>query len=173
MVLSQHRYTVGSFFSRVNMELALNELKSAGFPMEQISIIAKDVDDDWLNGLSKNAQFGQERVPLYTLTGSVLGAIGGCLVGLGILAVPGIVVVMTAGTALSATLVGTGVGIASGSLIEACRGLKTPKDRARVYSDRFSLSEYLVIVDGTDDMVLRAESIFGKSCSSKVWVCTH
>lgn len=177
MVLSQHRCAVGSFLNRINVEHALNELKSAGFPMEQISIIAKDADcDDWLGGFIINAQFGkaQAGVPICVIAGSVLGAIGGCLVNLGILAVPGVVVVVaTSGTALAAALVGAGVGIASGSFIEACRGLKITKDRARVYSARFSQSEYLVIVDGTDEEVLRAESIFNRSCSSKVWVCAH
>ena len=114
MVLSQHRCAVGSFFNHIDMEHALNELKSAGFPMEQISIIAKDVDCDELNGLNKNTQFG--RVPICTIAGSMLGAIGGCLVGLGILAVPGVIVVVaTSGTALAATFVGTGLGIPSGS----------------------------------------------------------
>lgn len=177
MVLSQHRCAVGSFLNHVNVEHALNELKSAGFPMKQISVIAKDADcDDWLGRSSIDAQSGktQARVPICAIAGSLLGAIGGCLVGLGILAVPGVVVVVaSAGTALAATLVGAGVGIASGSFIGACRGLKITKDRARVYGDRCSQSEYLVIVDGTDDEVLRAEFIFGKSCSSKVWVCTH
>ena len=55
------------------------------------------------------------------------------------------------------------------ALIEVLTDLGMTIDRARVYSDRFSTSEYLVMVDGTDDEVRRAESILCKSYSSKVW----
>ena len=42
MFLSQHRCAIGSFPNRIDVEYALNELNSAGFPMAQISVVAKD-----------------------------------------------------------------------------------------------------------------------------------
>ena len=179
MFLSQHRCAIGSFPNRIDVEYALNELNSAGFPMAQISIVAKDADRDaQLDGAGMSDFVGdtQEGTPIFAIAGSMLGAIGGCLVGLGILAVPlvgPIVAVGTSGTALTATLVGVGVGIVSGGLIEVLTDLGMTLDRARVDGDRFSTSEYLVMVDGTDDEVRRAESILCKSYSSKVWVCAH
>ena len=56
------------------------------------------------------------------LTGSMLGAISGCLVGIGILAIPGvgpILAIGTSGTAVVTTIAGAGIGLASGSLISA------------------------------------------------------
>jgi len=64
--------------------------------------------------------------------------------------VSSIIAVGTFGTALAATLVGTGIGLVSGCLIDTLAGLGTLEYQSRV--------EYLVIVDGTDDEVLR-ESI--------------
>ena len=92
----------------------------------------------------------------------MLGAIGGCLVGLGFIAVPGvalIVAVGTSGTALVSTLAGAGIGIASGSLISALTKLEISSERARVDSDRFLQCEYLVRVNGTYEEVCLAESI--------------
>ena len=60
--------------------------------------------------------------PRGAITGSMVGAICGCLAGLGILAVPGIgpvVAVGTTATALIMTLAGTGIGVACGGLVDA------------------------------------------------------
>lgn len=81
------------------------------------------------------------------------------------------VAVATSGTALAATLAGAGIGVVSGGLISAKACLGMTKDQARVDSDRFFGCEYLVMVDGTDDEVCRADSILSRSYSSKVWVC--
>ncbi|MBV9387030.1 MAG: hypothetical protein JOZ78_11450 [Chroococcidiopsidaceae cyanobacterium CP_BM_ER_R8_30] len=55
-----------------------------------------------------------------TITGSMLGAIGGCLAGMGVLAIPGFVPILaigSAGTAVVITLAGAGIGLAGGGLI--------------------------------------------------------
>jgi hypothetical protein len=59
-----------------------------------------------------------------TVTGSMLGAIGGCLAGMGVLAIPGFVPILaigSAGTAVVITLAGAGIGLASGGLIATCQ----------------------------------------------------
>jgi hypothetical protein len=179
MVLGQHRRAVGTFYNRIDAEHALNELLGAGFPIDRISVVAKDADHDdqlagavmsehvWYKALDGTATSG-------SITGSMLGAIGGCLVGLGLVAVPGVgpfVAVATSGTALAATLIGAGIGVATGGLIEALADLGITDSPARAYSDRFSQCEYLVMINGTDDEVCRADSILSRSYSSKVWVC--
>jgi hypothetical protein len=86
-------------------------------------------------------------------------------VGLGAIAIPGIGPVMLAGataTALATTLSGTAIGAVAGGLIGALIGLGIPEDRARVYSDRVSRGDYLVMVEGTDEDVRRAEAVLGR-----------
>jgi hypothetical protein len=64
-----------------------------------------------------------------------------------------------AGTAIATTLSGGAIGAAAGSLLGALIGLGIPEERAKVYNDRVSRGDYLVIVDGSDDDIRRAESI--------------
>lgn len=178
MVLDQRRRAVGIFLNRKDAEQALGELNRSGFKVAQISLIAKYIDrEHQLDGASIKDWAGDEaqaEAATGAIAGGMLGAVFGCLVGLGMLAVPGIgliVAVGTAGTAIATTLVGAGIGVASGGLISACASLEIPSDRARVGSDLCLQGEFLVMVNGTDDEVRRAESILSKSCSSKVWVC--
>lgn len=177
MVLGQHRSAVGSFPNRIDAEHALNELLGAGFPMAQIYVVSTDVDRDQPRGGAEMSDVGytvQEGAARgATIAGSMLGAIGGCLMGIGMLAVPGVgavVAVGTSATALVMTLAGAGIGLSCGGLIEALAGLGIFADRARVNGEPFSQGEYLVMVDGTDDEVRRAEYILSKSYSRKVWV---
>jgi hypothetical protein len=86
------------------------------------------------------------------------------LVGLGSLAIPGVGPIIAAGsvaTALVATVASTGIEAAAlGGLVRAISDLGIPEEQARVYSDRLHQGHYLVIVDGTEDEIGRAESIF-------------
>jgi len=82
--------------------------------------------------------------------------------GLGALAIPGIGPIMLAGataTTIATAVSGGVIGAVAGSLIGALIGLGIPEERARVYSDRVSRGDYLVIVDGTEDEIRRAETI--------------
>jgi hypothetical protein len=45
-------------------------------------------------------------------------------------------------------------------LVRAIADLGIPEEQARVYSDRLHQDNYLVIVDGTQDEISRAEPIF-------------
>ena len=96
------------------------------------------------------------------LSGGALGGLTGLLVGIGALAIPGIGPIMLAGaaaTALATTVAGSAIGAAAGSLLGGLVGMGIPEERARVYNDRVSAGEYLVMVDGTDAEIGRAEAI--------------
>ncbi len=179
MIDSQHRRAIGTFTCRQDAEHALDELNSAGLPIAQVLLIAKDAEcDDLLSdvGISACVQdITQERTATCaTITGGLLGAIGGCLMGLGLLSVPGVglaVAVGTSGAALVTTLAGAGIGAASCSLIEALSGCGIFEERTKVELERFSHYEYLVMVDGTDDEVYQAESILMQLYPTKVEIC--
>ncbi len=169
MVSSLDKRAVGVFSSRGDAEHALNELRDSGFAMDKVSVIAKEADrNDQLAGANMSDRVGNkadEGAAAGAVTGSVVGGLGGLLVGLGALAIPGIGPVMLAGataTALATTVTGAGIGAAAGSLIGALVGLGIPQERARVYNDRVSRGEYLVVVDGTDADISRAEAILSR-----------
>ncbi|MBD1863158.1 MULTISPECIES: YsnF/AvaK domain-containing protein [Trichocoleus] len=169
--LEQHRRAIGIFPSREQAEHALGELRDSGFPMDKVSVVAKDSNhnDERLAGTEVTHQVGNkvgnkadEGAKTGAITGGALGGLAGLLVGLGILAIPGIGPVMLAGagaTVLATALSGTAIGAATGGLLGGLVGLGIPEDRAKVYSDRVAQGQYMVIVEGTDADLRRAEAI--------------
>lgn len=166
MTLGINRRAVGVFNTRQEAEHALHELNNSGFPMNKISIIAKDADKQGdIAGVDVSDSVGNkadEGAGAGAVTGGILGGATGLLVGLGALAIPGVGPIVLAGevaTALATTLAGGAIGAAAGGLIGALIGLGIPEERARVYNDRVSRGHYLVLVDGSDAEIARAETI--------------
>ena len=164
--MNRYKRSVGLFYSRDEAEKALRALKDDGFDMNRVNVIAKDADKvtesagvdtayDEGNNAAEGAGAG-------ATSGAVLGGIGGLLLGLGTLAIPGVGPIIVAGEAAStiaSTLAGAGIGAAAGGIIGGLVGLGIPEDQAKIYSDRVSSGSYLVMVNGTDDDISRAERI--------------
>ncbi|MBR8840162.1 MAG: histidine kinase, partial [Stigonema ocellatum SAG 48.90 = DSM 106950] len=147
-------------------EAAITELRNAGFPLNQVSLIAKDADgNNPVGGVNTQPGVGNkagEGVKAGALTGGALGGLGGLLVGLGALAIPGVGPVIAGGalaTALATAATGGAIGAAAGGLTGGLAGLGIPENRARAYSDRFNRGDYLVLVDGTNEQLRHAEAI--------------
>ncbi len=170
MMIDQHKYVVGTFPNRISAEHALKLLTTSGVPTEQISIFVIDAEHD--------EQFGEVGIDARgwykaydgtatcaTITGSMLGAIVGCLIGLGVLVVPGVgpvLLIGTSGTTLAATLAGTGFGLVSGGLISVLSSLRITSERGGADSERVFQNNYLLIVKGTKEEVRHAESILSR-----------
>ncbi|TFI52797.1 hypothetical protein BLD44_018950 [Mastigocladus laminosus UU774] len=166
MVVGIHRRAVGVFSHRRDAEAALHELRDAGFPMDRVSVVAREADrNDQIAGAEVTEKVGNkadEGAATGAVSGGVLGGLTGLLVGLGTLAIPGIGPIMLAGaaaTALATTIAGAGIGAVAGGLLGALIGLGIPEERARVYNERVDRGHYLVIIDGTDEEIARAEAI--------------
>jgi hypothetical protein len=167
MVTGIHKRAIGVFPNRHDAEKALHELRDSGFPMERVSIIARDKSEGKeIAGTQVREKVGDkadEGAKVGAISGGALGGLTGLLVGLGTLAIPGIGPIMLAGataTALATTIAGVGIGAAAGSLIGALIGLGIPEERARVYNERVQRGEYLFILDGTDAEIAKAREIF-------------
>lgn len=170
MTVSNQQIAIGSFLKRSEAENALNELKAAGFSLDKVSIIAQDADQgeqvgekqisDKIGDQDVNAASG---VVADTLAATTLGSV---MLGLATIAVPGVGMIIGAGSvgaAIAATVGSTGLAAAaSGGLVKAITDLGVPEAQARVYSDRLQGREYLVIVEGTGEDISRAETIFTK-----------
>ena len=166
LTLNAHRRAIGTFPSRSAAEQALHELRDSGFPMDRVSVVAQDSkQNDTIAGADMSDRAdnkADEGAKAGALSGGALGGLTGLLVGIGALAIPGIGPIMLAGaaaTALASTLAGGAIGAVAGSLLGGLVGMGIPEERARVYNDRVSAGEYLVIVDGTDAEISRAEAI--------------
>ncbi|AFZ11071.1 hypothetical protein Cri9333_0071 [Crinalium epipsammum PCC 9333] len=168
MALGYEKRAVGVFSSSQEAQDALAELRDAGFPMSKVSVIAKDgdaskfVDSDVRDADGNKADDGAKTG---AATGGALGGLTGLLVGLGAIAIPGIGPVMLAGaaaTAIATTLSGAAIGAAAGGIIGSLVGLGIPEERATVYNERVNRGHYLVMLDGTEDEIRRAEAILSR-----------
>lgn len=166
MATSNRRRAFGVFSRRGDAEQALRELRDAGFNMNNVSVIATDADrNDEIAGADVSKSVGNkadEGAAAGAVTGTALGGLTGLLVGLGSLAIPGVGPILLAGataTTLATTLAGMGIGAAAGGLLGGLLGLGIPEAQARVYSDRVHRGEYLVIIDGSQNDIQRAETI--------------
>ncbi|MGL5834937.1 MAG: general stress protein [Waterburya sp.] len=159
---------MGVFSTRQKAELALEELRDSGFSMDKVSIIARDGDREKdianveVEDHDRVGNKADEGATKGAVTGGVFGGVTGLLVGLGALAIPGIGPIMLAGveaTALATALAGGAIGAAAGGLVGGLVGLGIPEERAKVYNDRVTQGDYLVIVDGTEAEINRAHTI--------------
>ena len=163
----QYQRAVGLFKTRAEAERVIDELNAAGINMERVSVVAKDADQvsGVETGIGDTKEVGNhagEGATTGALTGGAIGGVGGLLVGLGVLAIPGIGPILLAGaeaTAIATTLAGGAIGAAAGGLVGALIGLGIPEERARVYSDRVAAGEYLVMVNSVGTDVASAEAI--------------
>ncbi len=164
--LGKHKRAIGVFPYRRDAEAAITELKDSGFPLSNVSVIAKDADhNNPIAGVNTTPGVGNkadEGAKAGAATGGALGGLGGLLVGLGTLAIPGVGPIVLGGaaaTAIATAISGGAIGAAAGGIVGALAGLGIPEERARVYNDRLTRGHYLVIVDGTEDEIRRAEAI--------------
>ena len=161
---TNYRRAVGVFQRREDVESALRALKDDGFDMDNVSLLAKDLDgvEGAEEVTEKHGNEASEGAGIGATTGTVLGGIGGFLVGAGVLAIPGVGPVLAAGVGISeiaATLAGAGIGAAAGGIIGALVGLGIPEEKAKVYEDRIKAGEYLLMVTGVEDRVEKAATI--------------
>ncbi|MBD2100666.1 general stress protein [Leptolyngbya sp. FACHB-261] len=157
-----NRRAIGIFPTRDKAELAINQLRASGFPMDNLSIVARDTEEGRVGG----ADVTTTGAAAGASAGTVAGGLAGLLLGIGSLAIPGVGPVITAGalgSALATAAAGAGVGAATGGLLGALAGLGVPESRAQVYHDRIQRGDFLVILEGSKADVVRAETILHDS----------
>lgn len=143
---------------------AVRDLVENGFPRDNISIIANNARGEYNLPKTGEASTTGENVAGETGAGAGVGAgigaavggIGGLLVGLGALIIPGIGPVVAAGplaVALS-TLTGAGVGAVAGGvtggLLGALIGLGIPEEEAEYYAEGVRRGGVLVTVQAQE-----------------------
>ncbi len=169
---AQAKRGIGIFADYQTTEQALMELQDIGYGMERVSVIGQDAEylnqsgqagDAQLKGAHDNqGNHADDGAKTGAVSGGTLGGLTGLLIGLGTLAIPGVGPIMLAGaaaTAIATTLAGGAIGAAAGGLMGGLIGLGIPEKQAKMYNDRISKGEYLVMVDGTNAQIAEAETI--------------
>ena len=163
MTIGKTQHAIGIFSNRQDAEHALTELRDAGFNMDKVSVIVKNAGgNDQIGGADVSDSKG-EQIAGGTKAGATAGAATGGIVALvgslGVLAIPGVGVAAEVGFLLANTLLGGVIGAATGALAGALIGWGVPEDKAKYYDERVSQGDYLVVVQGTAEEILRAEAI--------------
>lgn len=160
---------VGLYEDIADAQAAINELVNAGFDRADISMIASDRWTDGegiapttdINGDSLTTtdadQLGTD-VAAGMATGGVMGGLGGVLLGLGALAIPGIGPIVAAGP-IVAGLTGAGIGAAVGGLVGALVSWGVPAETADIYAESIRRGNILVGLKTDDSNVQRATNI--------------
>jgi hypothetical protein len=166
MVTTQrYQRAVGIFVNYRTVEYAVHVLRDSGFPMDRVSVIARNQDNfESVAGteISMVGNKADESAVAGAATGGTLGILTGLLVGMGIVVLPGVGPVLLGGaaaTALATALSGGAIGAVAGGLIGGLIGLGIPEERAKIYSDRITRGEYMVMVEGTAAEIQQAEAI--------------
>lgn len=157
---------VGVFANSQKIEQAINDLKTANFPIAKVSVIVKDAEKgEKLGEAQISDRINDQDVNTTGAVGDTLTATswGTLLIGLSSLALPGLGAILAAGSvgvALVTSVAGVAVGAAANqNLLKALGDLGIPEDRARVYSDRIQQSYYVLILEGSEEEINRVEPI--------------
>ena len=132
----------GLFTTYERASIAVTDLKAAGIPAEEISILANspshiDATADYLSGDESTAHIVGD-AEAGVAAGAVIGGAGGLLAGLGILAIPGIGPIIAGGW-LVATAIGAATGaifgLAAGGIVGALTEAGVPEPDAHAYAE--------------------------------------
>ena len=147
---------VGIFSTEVQALKAIDRLRTDGYRDDEISVITSDkenydrlsrvVGDDVMSSVDIKAENAGEKAA----SGSVIGGIGGFLLGLGAMAIPGAGPVLAAGP-----IAGAITGAVAGGTIGGVAGLLTdygiPEEDARLYEERITEGDIMVLVDDDEE----------------------
>jgi stress response protein YsnF len=128
----------------------VDALINQGFKRNNISLIARDADEEYASYVDRD-DTGTQAAEGAGL-GAVIGGIGGLLVGLGALAIPGIGPVVAAGP-IVAGLTGAGVGAVAGGVIGALVDMGLPEEEAHHYAEGLRRGGTLVAAQVEDSRV--------------------
>jgi len=157
-----NKTVVGYFDQYSQAQNAVRSLVDAGFPRSDISLVASDPTGEYAKSsvLTSTDPDSASYTAAGAGTGAILGGIGGLLVGIGALTLPGIGPVIAAGP-LATTLLGAGVGAAAGGLIGILMDVGIPENEAHYYAEGLRRGGAVVTVSTQDEMMIdRAINIF-------------
>jgi uncharacterized membrane protein len=137
---------------------AVRDLNTTGISRENISLVSNDVEGTYSQQLDRDAQSNletsdtAENIGKGAGAGAVIGGLGGLVVGLGALAIPGIGPVVAAGP-IATTLAGAGVGAVAGGLVGALVDIGVPEEDAKLYSEGVRRGGTLLTVQADEQQV--------------------
>lgn len=150
---------VGTYDRMSSAEEAVRNLQEGGFPVEQVSILAQNLQSEKkVHGYVTACDTSKAGAK----TGAWFGGLFGVLVGAGFLWIPGVGPLLVAGP-LAAVLLG-GVegavgGAAFGGLLGGLSGWGISKKHILKYEEQLRGGKYLVVAHGSGEELDKAQSV--------------
>jgi len=138
----------GIYPNRVTVERAVDALKDAGFRNEDISVLLPQSGGTKEFAVEKDTK-APEGAATGAGTGAAVGGALGWLVGIGLLAIPGLGPFIAAGPIVAA-LAGAGAGGLAGGIAGALIGMGIPEYEANRYEGRIKAGGILLSVHADD-----------------------
>lgn len=139
---------IGLYPTQDALGKGIESLKAAGFRPSDVSVLFQDT-----RGTKEIAVEGHTKAPegatAGAATGAVVGGVLGWLVGIGMLAIPGIGPLLAAGPIVAA-LAGAGAAGTAGGLLGALAGMGIPEYEAKQYEGRLRSGGILLSVHCDD-----------------------
>lgn len=159
---------IGVYDHLAEVETTLSLLKEAGFPMEQVSLVAQDLQsEDHVHGYVTTAGTVRTGADLGVWTSGIFGL----LVGAAFVWLPNSGPLLVGGP-LAALLLdssqGTLTSATSGSLLGALSGWGVSQAHILEYEEKLKAGDYLVVVHGRDSVVQRAYHILTETATDEV-----
>lgn len=161
------RTVIGLYDRFEDANAVIRALQDEGFARDDISLVARDATGEYSqyfqdHDIRMNAEGeATSGAAAGAGVGAVLGGLGGLLLGLGALAIPGVGPVLAAGPLMSA-LAGAGIGAVAGGLLGALVDLGVPEEHAQLYAEGVRRGGSLVVVRAADDHVEHARDILNR-----------
>jgi hypothetical protein len=146
--------TIGVYDTHEKAIEAVEELKRAGFPVQQVSLIGKAIIIDDLIHVKHNR--GIKNVP--AIIGAIVGPILGLLSGVKLFAIPGLSFLFGIGAVLGA-LAGFSLGIVGGGVISLFAILVIRSRAVLKYREHLEERGFQVIAHGNENEVNKAKQI--------------
>lgn len=145
---------VGVFPSVASAESAYRALLGAGLDRQDVSVMARqDLGRSDLVDAERREPGGSS-AGVGMATGAAVGGLGGLLVGLGMLTIPGIGPVLAAGP-IATAIAGAGLGAVGGALVGALIDLGVPEDQAEELAEAVRRGGILLAARADDSSIDR------------------
>lgn len=166
---------VGLYDDFASAERTVQDLINSGFARDDISLVASNATGEYdryatdigttstarrTHGNTDDITAG-EGAGIGAGIGAAIGGVGGLLMGLGLLAIPGVGPALAAGPLVSA-LAGAGIGAAAGGLAGALVNIGVPEEEAGYYAEGVRRGGTLVTVATNDQLASRAANTLSR-----------
>lgn len=152
---------VGLFDTATEAQSVVQELSRLGIQRDQISLMASRNDESMTPETAAETTTSGEDTMAGAGIGAVAGGVGGLIVGLVALPIPGLGPIIAAGP-IAAALTGAGIGAVTGGVIGALTHVGVPEEHAQHYAEGVRRGGTLVTVNAPDTLASRVSALMNQ-----------